>query len=494
MNKRNIMIITGAILIGMCAGYGLSLLLNQGSSVYTPSFKITGDVADSYAVKDMKGFDTARIDIGGRKVESIALKDVIVKSKPVSDDSRLLIVGDDGLTAEIGSRNLDGCYIAFSPENAWEAINFNHPISSNIKRISEIVVISNNPPNEYGVNIITPVRNLMKLTPGSMRSMELMKSPRFEGKSSVDRGGTTYTASIYTSHYIVKLKDIAGVKSGVIIMGDSGAYKLDDGEGYLEVMDNSINYICSDMKQTLKKISGIMVDAPVRTVMDTYYDAVNYMEMGEDVMVVYLDGFGYHQYLNAVEKGFAPYLKSLPEADKASTVYMPVTNAGFAAMITGKNPGENGIFSRKQMDLKVPDIFKEAERMGKKAVLLEGNIKILNTNLEPVLEVDANSDGSSDDEIYESAEKCMGQGYNLVFVHFHSIDSSGHSFGDLGESTMKTISTIDGYIRELSANWKGRIIITSDHGMHSVQGEGDHGVFSCEDMIVPYIIIGGSGN
>jgi hypothetical protein len=35
------------------------------------------------------------------------------------------------------------------------------------------------------------------------------------------------------------------------------------------------------------------------------------------------------------------------------------------------------------------------------------------------------------------------------------------------------------------------VIITSDHGMHSTDTGGYHGVFRYEDMIVPYIITEG---
>jgi phosphopentomutase len=56
---------------------------------------------------------------------------------------------------------------------------------------------------------------------------------------------------------------------------------------------------------------------------------------------------------------------------------------------------------------------------------------------------------------------------------------------------MERLETIDSYIEKLASNWNGKIIITSDHGMHSTGEGGDHGEFRFEDMVVPYIIING---
>ena len=70
------------------------------------------------------------------------------------------------------------------------------------------------------------------------------------------------------------------------------------------------------------------------------------------MLVLFLDGFGYHQYLKATSEGFAPFIAGLPPSEPALSVYRPVTNAGFAAMITGTTPEENGVYSREHKDLK----------------------------------------------------------------------------------------------------------------------------------------------
>lgn len=491
MKKKIIILMAAGAILCAAAGYGLSSILDINGHIYTPGFKIVGDVLEPYSVKTMEGFSTEYIEDKQGRVKSISLKDVIDKAKPITPTSRLLITGEDGLTAEIENSNIEDCHIAFDTENGWEAVNLNHPVSSNIKRIIRIAVVSGEPPDYLGVNIITPEKDIMKITPGEMYSMELRESIRFEGTSSMDKDGVAYSDSIYTTHRYLYLKDLTEVNSNVLVMGDGGGYRLDDGEGFLEVKDNSVDYVCKDGKNSVKKVRGIMVDVPKRSVMDAYYDASHYIDNGQNVMVLYLDGFGYDGYKNAIEKGYAPFLKSLPPADRASTVYSPVTNAGFAAMITGKDPSENGVYSRKQKDLSTPSIFGDMKDRGLKASLIEGNIKILNTEIEPILNADENSNGTIDDEIYNSAMKLVDTDTNYLLVHFHSLDDSGHDFGDLDERTMKTVSKIDSYAKDLVSKWKGKVIITSDHGMHTVVSEGDHGVFSYKDMIVPYIITGG---
>ena len=46
-------------------------------------------------------------------------------------------------------------------------------------------------------------------------------------------------------------------------------------------------------------------------------------------------------------------------------------------------------------------------------------------------------------------------------------------------------------MEEIIQQFKGKIIITADHGMHELLDYGDHGDFRYEDLFVPYIIVEG---
>ncbi|HMA59664.1 MAG TPA: hypothetical protein VKN64_05160, partial [Halanaerobiales bacterium] len=64
-----------------------------------------------------------------------------------------------------------------------------------------------------------------------------------------------------------------------------------------------------------------------------------------------------------------------------------------------------------------------------------------------------------------------------------------------GDKTIDVIKKTDDYLKQLAQNWDGKIIITSDHGMHSTKEGRDHGSVLYQDMFVPYLITeGGNSN
>src|SRR5690606_23144783 len=146
----------------------------------------------------------------------------------------------------------------------------------------------------------------------------------------------------------------------------------------------------------------------------------------------------------------------------------------------------NGVHDRSVRDMRVPTIFDYALKANKKALLLEGDIKILNTEIEPELHIDLNMDGDIDDEVYMTAMNKSQEEYELIFIHFDGIDDRGHEFGPLSYETMEYIRKVDTYLQEISKSWNGRMILTADHGMHEYEDSGSHGKCIYEDMVVPY--------
>ena len=282
-----------------------------------------------------------------------------------------------------------------------------------------------------------------------------------------------------------KLEDIVDIPfQRALVMGEMGEVDYIE-EGYFKRDKDSLYYIGKDKE--IKNIVGVVIDPPETSIKDAYYDMERYLE-DDKVLFILLDGFGYHQYEYARENGFLSFLEEF-EARKALSVYKPVTNAGLAAIITGKSPEENGVYSRKQRELNVDSIFKVAKDLNKNIAYIEGNIGILDTEVEPILNLDKNKDGYTDDEVYMSTLKAIEEGKDFVFTHFHGIDDAGHTFGPLAVETMERIKLIDSYIQNILSHWDGITIITADHGMHSIDEAGDHGDFRYEDLIVPYIII-----
>jgi len=486
------------LLIGALMGYFWTLKIvppAQEVSGYMPACLIIGDVHQAFALDSMETFTPVELNYKGEYFQGIPLADLVQHAEPVTAEFELLLIGQDGLSAQFNGDKLEGCHLTFTVKNGWEAINLNHPVSSNIKRLEKIIVMAQEPVPEYGVNLITPTQNLRTLMPGRIYRQAMTTIPYFEGTSTVTQAEGEYSVSVYSRRTMFPLQDLLPeiTVEKLIAMGREGEYAYIDAEGFLELneKENAFHYVSGHREGEIKNLAGIIINPPARSITDLFHDTLYYLDHGENVLILYLDGFGYHQYLHAKEAGYAPFMAALPAAEPALAVYQPVTNAGFAAMITGKTPAENGVYSRAQKDLKVPSIFGVAQEHGKKAALIEGHIKILNTEIEPALNIDLNKDGLTDDEIFASAKTALEQDYDLLLVHFHSIDDLGHSNGDLHENTLKQIQVVDEYVQELVTNWNGKVFILSDHGMHATEEAGNHGVFRYEDLIIPYIVAQG---
>lgn len=488
LKKKTSICMIATLIIGVVIG-GIVLPSVKKDPITIPPLKIIGDVENSLSLMNLDEFEISKINRNDDKLEAVYLEHIIKKSKPCIESYKTLIVGNDGLIAEIEGNNLEECYITYSIKNGWEAVNFKHPKSSNVKRIKEIVVVSNENSWDYGFNVFNKDENIINITPGQLYMKAVKLYPNFEGKSSVEKEGKTYKTSIYTQRKIFRLNDIANIPQDeeALIMGKKGECSYLDDNSYFELKDNYIDYIFPDGKRKIERVQGVLINPTKGSVRDTYYEVFNTLKDNEKVMVLFLDGFGYHQYEYAINNGYAPYLNKLPKGEKVTTVFKPVTNAGFTAMITGKTPEENGIYSRKQRQPKVPTIFDAANKLNKKSLLVEGDIQIISTEVEPILNLDSNGNETMDDEIFKSAEENLEGDYDFAFIHFHGIDDSGHSNGDLSQETMEAIKRTDNYVKSLCEKWTGRVIITADHGMHSKEVGGYHGVFRCEDMIVPYI-------
>lgn len=134
--------------------------------------------------------------------------------------------------------------------------------------------------------------------------------------------------------------------------------------------------------------------------------------------------------------------------------------------------------------MNVESMFAYALSKKKQAILLEADIKILDTEIEPKLHVDSNNDKNIDDRIFETAKSVAKDEYDLIFISCNW--RWGHAYEHQALETMNYIKQIDGYIQELSSIWNGPITFTADHGMHKFEDGGSHGSCIQEDMLVPY--------
>ncbi|MCK4260369.1 MAG: alkaline phosphatase family protein [Halanaerobiales bacterium] len=497
MNFKLIVYAIIILILGIFVGRFISIyFFSTTSSLYIPELTIIGDVQNPLDMTTLEEFQLKKFTYKGDTYEGVVLQNLIGKTEPFVENFDIQLVGNDGLVAQFSGKNLTGCFITFTDKNGWEAINLNYPVSSNVKKLKEIYVVSRELSWDYGINFITSDENLKNVTPGQLLSSTYNSYLKFEGISKVTKDDQTYQTSIFTRRRTIQIEDILkrdnllSENSGqMLVIGAKGEMAFHK-DGFLEIKDNQIDYLSTEEK-LINDVKGVILNPPSLYNTDTYYDALHYLETGKRVLIIIMDGFGYHQYEYALENNFVPFISTLKKVKQALSVYQPVTNAGMAAILTGVGPAENGVYSRKQKDMLVPDLFAVAKKSGKKGLLIEGDIKILNTGIEPILNLDDNGNGTIDDEILKSAIENISEDIQLAVVHFHGIDDQGHSSGDLSRETMEVIKRTDDYIAQLVKNFSGKVILTADHGMHKTPEGGAHGTFRFQDLFVPYIITDG---
>jgi hypothetical protein len=493
-----VLIIIAALLAGLAAGtFGLSKAVAE-RAVFLPGLKITGDVRNVKEITDPDSpEDIPVIEEPCSNKRGASLRQLIESAEPFSECNSIIIAGRDGTAVLLDYDEIQGICLSFDPEDGWNAVNQDHPISTNIKMIEEIAVASQNTDScyEYGMDIISPDENILRITPGQAyaAATDYLKH---EGDTSMDASESKMNAPIYSIEKILKIESLLGyeVSGNIIVMGRDGNILNTDHGGLIELEDNRFNYMDSRTgEKTVSNIAGIITDPPGASIMDAYYDLKHHIDRGEKVMLIILDGFGYHQYRYAVENGYIGFMDEACSVKPAVSVFRPVTNAGLAAMFTGKSPAYSGIDDHDRREPLVPTIFSSIIRDNKKALYVEGDIQIIKTEIEPELNTDCDRDGGRDDDILEYSIGNMDKGFDLLVIHFHSIDDTGHNFGDITGETMDEIKKLDLYVEKLVSAWEGHSVVTADHGMHSTEDGGTHGEFRYEDMIVPYILFSPQG-
>jgi hypothetical protein len=462
-----------------------SILLSGCQSAkdgFVPSFAVLGDIQNMLRIESMNDFQTEKVKKDDKTLEYIKLKDLIDQAKPNSDDFSIAAVGSDGLTSLIDGSDLSECYIAFSKEFGWECVFLKHPISTAIKDLNEIIIVDNKPEGGNSVTIIDS-ESQRNTSVGKLTLEGYSFSRIWEGKSEInDR-----TVEVYTPHRFVPLKSLVKFDKDILICSDTGERMQDRGEGNLELVGNRIDYV-SPGGQTVKNVIGIYADAPRDSVTVTSADAAYFLQKGESVLVIELDGLGMNLWNYAEKQGKLNSMFKKADVTVVMSCYPTISPVNLASMLTGKTPNEHGITRRDTKDLLVPDIFEKVKSLNKTSVYIEGDQTLISTSQKPKLNVDQNNNGT-DDEVFASAVSELKNNPDFAFVHFHGIDDTIHKNGVLNSKTLAKFYEVQEYALKLAKNWRGRVIIVSDHGAHDINGVGEHGTFSADDLLVPYIII-----
>jgi len=215
----------------------------------------------------------------------------------------------------------------------------------------------------------------------------------------------------------------------------------------------------------------------------------------EHVMLLFLDGFGYVRYQEALHDGLIPHLAALGEPLVALTAYPPSTRVASAVLLTGARPHVSGVTTRSDRSTEIETLFDVAAEAGVEVVAVEGEALSFNLrNATVQLSGDRDGNGSTDDNVLANTLPVLQRGMpRLFFVHFHGIDDAGHEYGPGAPEEEEVIRAEDDAVRQIldALPDSTMLIIFADHGMHWVNEEGrvgNHGNLIERDMFVPILV------
>lgn len=479
---KNIIII---LLVIMLAFAGIFIVFCSPKHI-TPLI-VYGDISNIFYVDtllDNKAMKQ-KIDYKDYSLDAISLGDIISWLDLVYQKNDIYFISYDGYMNKMDLEQTMDAYLGYNSEVGWIFVSESHPLSSAIKQIESIVIVKDEDAIDYkyGLNIVDAKNGTNNhFSIGQLYTRVSILYPYHEASAE-----KIYSVDVISQKRLIFIEDLVNEEfDNITVMTKKGEISKVD-KGYIEITKNTLNYVLPLQSKIIRDISGIIINSPKTSNMHTFDDVLDGLNNGQDVMVILIDGFSYGQYIALQDIG-EYYLIEKMYGVQSSTVYMPVTNAGLATILTGKDPLINGVLNRDFRQLNAADMFSVVNDMGRESLYIEGDINILATSIMAELNIDKNSNGSKDDEIFDMAYKNLESGYNLIFVHFHSLDEYGHEYGPLAKETLEQFLVIDEYCKKLINKFSGTTIVVSDHGMHQIGIEGDHGEFRYEDMIVPYIV------
>lgn len=474
-----------AIVTAICLSISLvSCTAKQNSEPpFAARFNVQGDVKTAYLFTGKEDFEYYDITDDGNKYSAVSLAQIIEKSQPVTEDYTLLLIGRDGLTSEIDGKDLSGCHITYTDDLGWQHITEFHPISSRVKLLDKIVVVAKET-ELVGASFAGNTKS-SSYTAGSIYKSYFGSELQKSGTSEINGR----YVSVYTKNITAELSQLMDFDKTVAIFTKEGKTIFDRPSENSKVVfeASSISYIKST-DEKVENIAGILADPPLLSITEAYNDALAALEAGNRVMVVEIDGWGRSIADYARENGGSTFLNGI-EQQTLLSVYPFVSTAGLAAIITGKTGDENGIISREHKELMVEDIFSKAEKLGKKSSYIEGSLGLIKTSLSPTLSVDKK--GQKDVGVFENTKAAIASQSDFIYTHFHSVDDVATTYGPHTTETLDQLNVVDKMVEELVKSFDGTVIITADHGLHTTNDGGYHGIVSKHDSLVPYIIIKG---
>ncbi|MCL2235961.1 MAG: alkaline phosphatase family protein, partial [Defluviitaleaceae bacterium] len=239
----------------------------------------------------------------------------------------------------------------------------------------------------------------------------------------------------------------------------AGARLVDDGDNFDLVLADGTTFV---------NIAGVIADPPDLSVTDVHDHALRLLQEGNRVMVIVLDGWGWH--MRHYHAHHQPFLSSQP-AQMAHTVFPPFTPVAMSSIFTGQTPDVHGVHDRATRTMSAPDVFEAAYELGFTSTRVQGGVNIVQTSVLSALIPNLGHVFDTDRGVFDAAMARINDS-DLMFIHFNSVDDISHTYGPYSRQVSEAMALVDELVWDLVEAWDGIAIILADHGQHYLGAEG----------------------
>lgn len=370
--------------------------------------------------------------------------------------TRLLFVTEDLMAVEMPAEFLSDLFFIIENNNIWHSYSNTLPRPLNLKNIKYIAVESDF--QDYRLAVFRENNNQEQIS----AYQRIKREFSFVGAASMSNKSVNRYREGSKFRY-----PVSDSESDLLLVFKSGKeYLLPSKEFAKRLIFKNTHWEISGFTDEILTI--IWQDFPQKNLKDVYLDIKN----SSSVLCLFVDGLGENVLENARANNMSGYFDKF-DFQPLRTIYPPRTKYAYYKV-------GNGVHLNQSKE-KSKSVFNSLNF--KNAFIIEEDKMFYSSKYPVILNTDINSNGTIDDEIYETAlNKIKNIDLDFLFVHFHSIDDEAHLSGPYSLATMSNVSVVSRYVYELVNEWKGDFIIFSDHGLHPVGMEGYHGINRLEDM------------
>ena len=382
----------------------------------------------------------------------------------------LFIVTKDRTAVEISTEFIEDLKFITDEKNVWHSYSNTLPRTTNLKDIDFIAVDSAY--NKYNLAFFTGNDIEEHLSPYQKIKKEFI----IEGSSKLNNKFITKYTKDKSYNYSELNKTNTTAKDTLLIVYKSGKEEFIVHQKLLN--DLHFNNTHWSLNHSPTDTLTIIWDKYPRDSIKDIYSKLKQIKKSNPILCIFVDGLGYNVLENAKAHDKAGYFIEFCFSP-ARTIYPPRTKYVYFSVGNPYNLNESkhehkSIFS--QLNLQ-------------KVFIVEEEKTYYPSKYPIILNTDKNNNGTMDDEIYNSALEIINKGKanpedkpELLFVHFHSIDDTAHEYGPYSMQTLNQVEVVSDKVKNLVKYWEGDFIIFSDHGLHSTENGGTHGINKIEDM------------